>query len=459
MIKKIIASINKYRMLNIGDTVVVAVSGGPDSVALLKFLADISARYKLKLIVAHFNHALRGEESDQDERFVSELASKLGLTCETGRADVAVDRSLKKAAIEDSARKERYKFLAEVAGKHAALKIALGHNLQDQSETIIMNLLRGSGTEGLRGILPVREEMFIRPLLGITRKEILDYLKTQRLEFRTDSSNLSIAFQRNRVRHQLIPELKKKYNPRLEEQLGRLGEIVRLEDELINSLVFEILDKWGVALNGKETEISIEKLTSLQEALQRRIFKIILESFSPQRNGIEYHHIRSVIKLCRYGSPHGSLNLPFGIKIKRTYSKVHICNKKELSGVGLFSYFLEIPGEIAVSEAGIIMKSRFVDAGLVDFSNQKTAYLDYDTMVCPLQVRNFRHGDRIEPLGLNGSQKIKKIFIDQKIDMDKRMIIPMVADSLSVLWIPGIKFSERVKVSHTTKRVIEIEIV
>ncbi len=459
MIKKIIENIKKHGLLNEGDTVVAAVSGGPDSVALLKALADISSSFNLKLIAAHFNHALRGEESDQDERFVSELAGKFGIIFETRRAGVQTGENSKKASIENTARIERYDFLAEVAGKYNAAKIALGHNLHDQSETIIMNLLRGSGVEGLRGIVPVREGIFIRPLLDITREEIMDFLKARSLEFRKDSSNLSTAFQRNRLRHQLIPELKKNYNPRLDEHLGRLGEIVRLEDEFINTLVWETLKTWGIALGGEEYDIGIGDLLGVHEALQRRIVKSILESMSPQRNGIEYNHILSVINLCRYASPHGRLSLPFGIRIKRDYQKLYICKDSGSAKAGSFSYFFEVPGEIDIPEAGIRMRARYIDADLVDFSKTKTAYLDYDKLAHPLEVRNFRHGDRMQPLGLRGSQKIKKVFIDRKIDTEKRMIIPMVADRMSVLWIPGIRFCERAKVSEVTKQVLEIEIV
>lgn len=185
----------------------------------------------------------------------------------------------------------------------------------------------------------------------------------------------------------------------------------------------------------------------------------MLESMSPQRNGIEYNHILSVMNLCRYATPHGRLSLPFGIKIRRDYQKLYICNDEGSSKAGLFSYLLQVPGETDIPEAGIRMRTRLIDAGFVDFSRTKAAYLDYDKLAHPLEVRNFRHGDRMQPLGLKGSQKIKKVFIDRKIDTEKRMIIPMVADMMSVLWIPGIRFSERAKVSGATKQVLEIEIV
>lgn len=458
MIKKVTESISKHGLLDSGDTVVVAVSGGPDSVALLRLLADIAAGFRLRLVAAHFNHALRGEESDRDAGFVAELAASWGLPFETERADIRAAESLN-ACPEDAARISRYAFLAEVARRHGAARIALGHHLQDQSETIIMNLLRGTGVEGLRGMVPIREGMFIRPLLGVTRGEILDFLKRRGLGFRTDSSNLSNAFQRNRIRNQLIPELKRDYNPRLDEQLGRLGEIVRLEDDFMNSLAMEKLAEWGVAPDGGEMQVGIEKLAVLHEALQRRIVKAILESLSPQRNGIGYNHVLSVINLCRYGSPHGRLALPFGIKAGRTYGTLRISAGGDAAAAGPYSRLLALPGEAAVPEAGITVKARFIEGSQVDYSSPKTACLDYDRIVHPLEVRNFRHGDRMQPLGLKGSQKIKKIFIDRKIDTAKRMIIPMIADGMSVLWIPGIRFSERAKVSETTKRVIEIEIV
>ncbi|MCE5210659.1 MAG: tRNA lysidine(34) synthetase TilS, partial [Deltaproteobacteria bacterium] len=235
MLKKVYQTIEKYDLLERGDRVVAALSGGPDSTALLAVLGRLARKMDLTLIVAHFNHGLRGRESDADEKFSRDLAKQMGLPfCPGKMGDI---KNKKGVSPEDFYRRQRYDFLEKVAKDHRAQKIALGHNLQDQAETVLLNLLRGSGLEGLKGFLPKRDGKIIRPLMEISRTEIISFLNKAGIAYRQDSSNENVIYLRNKIRRELLPYLKEKYNPRIEENLAQMAQILRVEDEFIQTQV------------------------------------------------------------------------------------------------------------------------------------------------------------------------------------------------------------------------------
>ena len=234
MIKEVGKTIKKQNMLEAGERVVVAVSGGPDSVALLKVLDMLSREYKLTLIAAHLNHGLR-DEADSEEQFVRKLSNEMGITFESKKADIISYRKGSGKCVEDISRDVRYDFLNDVAKRQNAQKIALGHHLNDQVETVLMNFLRGSGPDGLKGMLPVRDSLYIRPLLGVSRKKILSFLESRKISYMTDTSNTESHYLRNRIRHLLIPQLEMQYNPHLYYSLANMAEIMRLENDYIEN--------------------------------------------------------------------------------------------------------------------------------------------------------------------------------------------------------------------------------
>jgi tRNA(Ile)-lysidine synthase len=229
MLNKIRHSVQKFGMLQGGEHVVVAVSGGPDSVSLLQVLALLAPEYGLTLTTAHLNHGLRGAESDAEERLVCRLCGERGISCAVKRVNLTElrQRGRRRRSLEDLGREERYSFFSALGERVGASRIALGHHREDQAETVLMNLIRGSGLEGLKGILPVRDGIFIRPLIEVSREEILTFLLTQGIPFSEDSSNTRDVFLRNRIRHQLIPLLQAHYNPRIVDALNRTASIVR----------------------------------------------------------------------------------------------------------------------------------------------------------------------------------------------------------------------------------------
>ena len=247
MLNQVRKTIETHSMLDQGDHLVVAVSGGPDSVALLQILARLTDEYRLRLTAAHLNHGLQGGRSGREEAFVRRLSAGMGIACICKTVDIGSLQRGKGRSLEEIGREERYRFLDETAEQCGAVKIAIGHHRDDQAETVLIHLLRGSGPEGLRGILPVRDGRIIRPLLDVGRAEILEFLRREGLPYMTDSSNVSPVFLRNRIRNELIPELTANYNPRLVAGLCQTAGIIRREDDYLQGVVRRIIDGWEIA--------------------------------------------------------------------------------------------------------------------------------------------------------------------------------------------------------------------
>ncbi len=464
MINKIKDTIKKYGMLEKGDHVVVAISGGPDSVALLKVMEMISDEYGLTLTAAHINHGLR-KESDQDEQFVRRISEEAGIKFECRKVDIGSQRKGTGKSIEEISRDVRYRFLNDVAKMHHAGKIALGHHLNDQVETVLMNFLRGSGAEGLKGMLPKRG-LFIRPLLRISRKEIHGFLEARNIPFMTDTSNAESLYLRNRIRHLLIPELKAKFNPNLDASLSNMAEIMRLEDDYMKTVTREILSDWGIGQENDEIMIRISALAKYHEAIQYRIMKDLLRRLTPHTQGIAYAHIKAALDLCSADRPGGQLDFPYGILVRREYDTLVFSRSTKTERKAFYEKFdklhydVAIPGSVKIVESGKTIKFAFVEHPVrIKADERTTVYMDYDRIVFPVIIRTLKPGDRIQPLGMKGTKKIKSYFIDEKVPLNIRKEIPLLLDRESVIWITGMRLSERVKITDKTSRVLKVEIV
>jgi len=466
MIKKVKEAIKKYRMLEPGDIVVVAVSGGPDSLALLKVLEMLSIEYRLTLIAAHLNHGLR-LEADQEAQFVHEISKKMGIEFECKTVDINFLRKGTGKSIEDIGRDERYLFLNDVAKRHHAHKIALGHNLSDQVETVLINFLRGSGPGGLKGMLPVRDSLYIRPLLYINRTEILSFLEFHKIQFLRDRSNTEDIYLRNRIRHLLIPELKAKYNPKLDEKLSIMAEIMRVEDDYMETLIGKILSEWGSEPdNNDEVRIRISELRKYHEAVQKRIIKNILRRSTPNSQGMGYAHIKAVQDLAYSNDPSGHLNLPYNAVVRREYDFLFFSRGIRFEGdivkkkCDQIFYEVTLPGSVNIAELGKRMIFDLIKPPVqIKSSEKNTVYMDYDKILLPMIIRTGKPGDSIQLLGMKGTKKIKSYFIDGKIPLNRRKDIPLLVDQESVIWITGMRISERVKITEKTRRILKVEIV
>ncbi len=455
-------------MIDPGEIVVVAVSGGPDSVALLTVLHHMVRELQIRIIVAHLDHGLRPEARDE-AAFVAKLAEKLGYPCVSDRADVMAISQREGKNLEDAARKARYSFLDRVAEKHGAAKIALGHHRQDQAETVLMRIIRGSGPEGLKGMMPVRDKLYIRPLLFVDREKILSFLREQGMDFKQDETNASPLFLRNRIRHQLLPFLKEAFNPRIDDSLCRLADIVRLEDDYMEQAAEETLAKWGLLPRNGTVVLSTTDWAGLHCALRNRMLKKILEDFCPGGQGIAFAHIEAAASLIVQDNPSAMIDLPFGIRMRRRYDQTLISkNNDYIAGYKRdqshdFSYDAHIPGDILISETEETIRFTVVQGGIGDIEtirlNPRVAFMDVDKIDGALKIRNIRPGDKFQPLGMAGNKRIKEFFIDEKVPRDRRKSLPLIVDSRSVLWVAGIRLGERVRVNAQTTRILKVEII
>jgi len=458
---KVVRAVERYDMLRPGDRVCVALSGGPDSVALLRVLTLLQDDYGLHLVAAHVNHGLRGKESDRDEAFVRDLGASMGVPVEHTAIPVQEIRRHEGGSIEEVCRRERYRFLDEVCQRECLQRVALGHTLNDQAETVVMRFLRGSGTEGLKGMLPVRDGRYIRPFLEVQRDEVLTFLDREGMTYVTDSSNFDRIYLRNSIRGELIPALRDRYNDRLMENMGRMSDILREEDDYLERSVLTILSQWQISPDATVFSVPVIPFNGLHCAMQRRVIKFILDRMSSQEGGMGYAHIEAVRHLMAGDRPQAVLDLPFCVRVEREYDTL-VISKGEgrvTRDAGPFTYAVPLPGTIDVVEAGMRVRCEILPAGEIDVRDDRAIYMDYESIRFPLEIRETRRGDRIRPLGMRGTKKVQKIFIDEKVPKKRRGTTPLLVDRRSVLWIMGMRMSDTVKVTDMTEKVVKAEII
>ncbi|MDD5711221.1 MAG: tRNA lysidine(34) synthetase TilS [Smithellaceae bacterium] len=457
MLRKLREAIVSEGLLEEGERVVVAVSGGADSVALLSGLAILADELALELIVAHLNHGMRGEESGREAAFVRDLSLNLNLPCEAGFIDVP---SLAKMgrSLEEMCRQERYAFLTRVAKNCGATKIALGHNREDQAETVLMNILRGCGLEGLRGMLPKRDGIYIRPLLAVSREEIVLFLKGLGQGFMKDSSNSDERYLRNRLRHRLLPELRASYNPNMVETLNRMAETLRRDDDFIAKAAWQVVAELGVTDKDTVISVPIPRLLSHHPAVRARILKNLMERCTPAGQGISFLHVKALEGMLRRDGPSACFDLPHGLQARREYDRLELSFRKMGEGMVDFEYEVAIPGWTDVAELGRAFRFELMEPGSLS-ARPPAVLFDLEKLSLPLTVRNLRPGDRIQPLGMEGIKKLKSYFIDEKIPRVRRAAIPLLVDQESVVWIGGMRMSERVKITDKTRQVLKVEMI
>jgi tRNA(Ile)-lysidine synthase len=474
-LRKLLQTVEKtisiYGMLKPKDSVVVGVSGGPDSVALLYVLFLIAPRFSLKLGVAHLNHCLRGNDSDKDAQFVEVLAKKFDLPCYIHKKDVREYRIENRLSLEEAARRVRYSFLNNIANTMQYNKIAVGHHSDDNAELILMNLFRGSGTQGLSGIPPVRDHKIIRPLIKLNRSELIDFLSQNKLEYISDASNTDTKFFRNRVRHDLIPLLKTAYNPKISETLNRLSSIIRSEEEWIDDVVHPFYEKTVLDVQENTIILSSSMLNQYHPALQRRIIRMTIEKIKGDLRRIRFIHISSVIGLLEKRSAYGKVDLPDRIRIQRDRDALYVFKEKRMlrdvsekhshSETVTFEYQIEKLDSVFIREIEATIKFTEMPMEKVfdsRYAGQHTCFFDKDTLGFPMVIRNFRPGDAFKPLGVGGTQKLKKYFIDKKVPRGERIKCPILLSRGKIIWVVGHRIDESVKVMPSTRNVMKVEL-
>ena len=452
MLPHVRQAIHKHHLLKPGERVVVAVSGGADSVVLLHCLLRLRAEFSLALHVAHLDHGLR-ETSSQDASFVQALATSWGLPATIGSLVQALptNRSLQAAA-----RQARYQFLQEVASEIGATKIALGHHRDDQAETVLLNLLRGSGLRGLRGMLAIREGQIIRPLLGVGRDEIEAYAKRYHLSFLEDLSNRDPRFLRNRIRWQLLPLLQREYNPSISKTLAKTAELLAEEEAYVEGAVDQI-SRPLFNMQGNRICMGVGVLRGLAPPIRRRILERAIRAVAP-KGYLTSAHLEAVERLFQLEGP-SAVTLPHGRSAWRSGDLLYLGWREKREG-SLLNRELQVPGEVELPELGMTVKAAILPQSVVDpkGSNPDRAYADWDQVLPPLRIRSWRPGDRFRPLGLRGSKKLQDLFVDAKIPREDRGKVPIVTDRKGILWVPGFRIDERAGIGGATERVLVFSI-
>jgi len=451
-VKKVKDTILRYLMVDPGDRVIVAVSGGPDSICLLDALNGLSEELKIDLVVAHYNHGLREAEDEAETRLVQDIAKSMKLPFETEKANHLKHND---SSVEERARDARYAFLERVRERHSAGKIALGHNMHDQAETVLMRLIRGSGPPGLAGIPPIRDKRIIRPLIEVNREEIMDYLKARQLPYALDSSNIDTRFLRNRIRLELLP-IMLDYQPQLIDQLGRLSNIIREEDIFMESLASDWIEKEAERDAEGHISVFLSSFISLPGALRNRVARHILNKIGGNLRRIEYDHILSVSDLAVSESPQAMIDLPNGLTVRKVYDRLEFISRPE-EIFQEYSYNMEGPGTIYLEAIDRTVMIEEKGGGIkdIDCTSEAKVYLDADKIQYPLIIRNFRPGDRFIPLGMKGHKKVKDFFVDLKIPSRIRALTPILTSRDNIVWICGYRIDDRFKVTPQTERIME----
>ncbi len=455
VLAKVLAFSNEHSLFTPGDTVIVAVSGGADSVALLDILICLSD-LRLNLVVAHLNHSLRGAESDEDERFVADLAASCGLPFACEKADVRALSLRERLSLEDAGRRARYEFFDLVTERYGARSVALAHHADDQAETLLLRLLRGAGVTGLSAMSPRRDGRFVRPLLTLSRSEIEGYLNARGLRFRVDSSNVDTAFLRNRIRHELIPHLVR-FNPEISRRLAVTADLLAADEEVLETVADEALKRTVRERSGEGVIFDVTQLLREPRGVRYRIYRRAVALVKGTLRELTYKHVLQIDDLARSRKPNLCIRLPRGIAVVRAYGVVTFHAQRAETGWD-DDIIVEGPGCYSLPGGGELVVDVTPPPADLGALPPERACFDLDCAPFPWVVRGFRPGDRIRPLGMTGSKKVKDIFMDEKVPLERRRLVPLVISNGELVWVCGYRIGHSARVTEKTVRTVLAEV-
>lgn len=456
--------IKEYGLVAGGEKVLVAVSGGPDSVCMLKVLNSLKDILKIRLHAAHLDHCLRGAESEADAKYVGELTAKLGIDCSIEKRDIEQWHQQSKTSLEEAAREVRYKFLNEVALQVGATRVAVGHTRDDQVETTLMHYLRGSGVQGLRGLraaAPIpygnNEDSIwvVRPLLKVSRQETAGYCRRHDLKPCCDSSNSDTKFLRNRIRLELIPLLRQ-YNPEIDDALVRLADLAGEDADFIDEKASAACGA-VTSHEGCLTCLDSGKLRILPLALQRRVFRIVLEQSYSSLRDIEASHVEALVRLL-FSNTGKCVHLPGGIMATNERNRMVVAGPSTGAcpwPVLEQAYALNIPGETMLP--GWRVTADLMSENFFRQDDIFSASFDISRAGRRLTVRGRRPGDRFQPLGMAHNRKLQDFMVDSAIPRSWRDSVPIVCSGEQIIWLVGWRIDDRVKVTTGAGGVLRLE--
>jgi len=479
LLQKTLQTIAQFQLLKPGETVLAAVSGGPDSVCLLDQLVQLSTELGISVGIAHLHHGLRAAEADLDADFVRSLAGVYDLPFYYEKTDVRATAKKEGLSIEEAGRMQRYSFLNKAADSGGYSRIALGHNSDDNAELFLMNLLRGSGPAGLKGMARMRGNI-IRPLLDTKREAILRYLFENALSYREDASNADPVFLRNKIRHELLPLLETKYNPAIRDNVKRMADIFGSEEKWLEELVDNAIKRLTRPSGTDETVLCLSGLKALHTAPLRRVLRRVIETCKGDLRGIAYSHMDAAVRLVHSPRQTAWLDLPARIRLEKSGPHLHVRREAEnlrkrhpAAHQPVFRYDIhleDLPTALWIPEIQKTLRLSQVageqtgklKANLTSRSSRQkdnmTAYLDLERMHSPLTLRNPEAGDRITPLGMKGSQKIKDVFINHKVPRTERPFFPVLCSRETILWLAGRVLSEKAKITAASRYILKAEL-
>ena len=466
MLKQLVLdTIEKNHLINNGDSIVVGISGGYDSVCLLHILFSLSFELNLKLYPVHINHMLRGDEALRDENFVKGFCASIGLDLHVEKIDIAKKARIDKISIEEAGRNARYEVFNSVLKEKAATNIAVAHSRNDQAETVLMRIFRGTGLEGLKG-MEYKRDNIIRPLLDADRAQIEDYVNINGLEAITDSSNLHTDYFRNRIRLNVLPEINSAARTDITENLLRLSKIVVADEDFLRYNAELSFEKCILSQKDFFIELDLALLSKMHQAIQGRVLRMAIFKSCGSLNGIGFVHIEKLIALIENGRTGARVDIPHGMLAVKSYKSI-IIRKQTAEQFHSFEYKLEIPGKTIINNINAIITTKLMNfekkADCLELITKNkdiyTKFVDYGKLNgnnFDIVVRNRRDGDIFKPLNSNGTKKLKEYFIDIKIQREERNEIPLLAINKEIIWIIGNKTSDNYKVTDNTNSVLKI---
>jgi tRNA(Ile)-lysidine synthase len=452
-------TIGEYNMLEPGDKVVAGVSGGPDSIAMLHLLYRFRDLYQIEITAAHLNHNFRPGFAERDAEFVKDFCNRIGIPCVIEFCDVPRMAEQLGLSSEQAGRKARYELFYRVMGQKGYNKIAVAHNRDDQIETFLMRLIRGAGAEGLGGIRPKRGSI-IRPLLEVPRTAIEGYCSQHRLNPVIDHTNLEPIYTRNKIRLELLPYLRERYNPSIDRSILDTARILMQESDYMTETAGQAFKELVVRSRQHALELDAEAIGKLHAALVGRIVRLAIKELKGNTNNISFSHIASVCRLIKTGDTGKELHLPGGLAARLSYRKLILDGTNQCPMRIDKEYGLEVPGLVVIEDIGAEIEAEVIDKGLFGLPKVEdrgtVCYLDADKAGRRFTVTGRRNGDRFIPLGMNGTRKLKDFFIDLKVPRDKRDTVPIVRNPDGIVWVAGYRIDERYKVTPTTGKVLRL---
>ena len=453
----VFTTMNWFQMTKPGEKIVVGVSGGPDSVALFHVLNSLAPQMGFNFVVAHVNHNLR-PQSLNDKNFVANLAAKHDKDFFCLDADVVAFAKEQHLSREEAGRRVRYSFFEELLTRLNAHKIATAHHVDDQIETFFLRLFQGTTSTGLKGI-PAQRGAIIRPLIHAHRSQILQYLEDNNIECVTDETNFIPDTDRNFVRNVIMKSVSERF-PNYRKTVLRTIELLIRDEDFMEQTARQFYFSSIFKMND-EIHIDLNKIAGLHESISSRVVRKALYDFIGPNVRLGQIHIEKVLELARSGHPSSSIDLPSQTCVRRNYDKL-ILAKSRQNLIRPYSYAISEPGVLRIAETGQALK--FYLKNVSDdvrhvINDPDVACFDFDSVSFPLEVRSFIPGDRLEPWGMSGSTKIKKIFINKKIPVEARHRFPIVVKDDKILWVAGLRRSQFFGISPASRIILEIRLI